>query len=101
MMIDKRDNIIHMSQEENDILWDTILNDTHNLLVEPKTKTYGFSVRYNNEDILVPIFETFTEARNHGIGQNNVIERTCTLDNGTKQIFYIPKPTEERISSLN
>ena len=101
MMIDKRDYFIHMSQEESDILWNTLVNDSHNLLFEPKTKRYGFSIKYKNEDILIPIFKTWTEARTYGFGQNNVIERTCTLDNGTKQIFYIPLPTEENISSLN
>ncbi len=101
MMIGKRDYFVHMSQEENDTMWDSIMNDSHHLLFEPKTKRYGLSIKYKDEDIMIPLFKTWAEARTHGLGQNEVFKRTCTLDNGSKQIFYIPKATAQNISSLN
>lgn len=92
--IDKREFVVSMSNEEHENLIDKLYNEDHDFFYFPKINCYAIKIEWRGAPLNIPAFETWAQARTFGLGQNEVITRTCRLDAGGTKEFYIPIPTQ-------
>ena len=93
-------SVVSMSNDEQENLVEHIFNEDHEFFYEPETNQFAIKIEWRGTSLGIPAFETWTQARTYGLGQNEVITRTCRLDGGGTKEFYIPVSTnfERRVN---
>ena len=89
--LNKNESVFQMTYEENEKFIHALCNQKTEFHYLPSTKQFTMTIRFRNEEMFIPIFSTYLEAKIYGLGNNDVYVRDCNMfDSGKVHRFYIP-----------